>query len=229
MSLHKLTAGSGYDYLTRQVAALDATHKGHVGLAAYYTARGESPGRWMGAGMAGIDGLTAGDVVTAEQMQALFGLGLHPLAAEQQAAVVDDQLAVQNVEADRRLGAPFKVYANDISPFRVAVAQRLEAVNRADGLPADWPVPAEVRARVRTEVATRVLPGRARPEPGRCSRVGRDHRPAVAAEDGCGRRLRPDLLPGQERVDAVGDRRPEGVGGHRRGASRGRRRRPPLH
>jgi hypothetical protein len=31
MSLHKLTAGSGYDYL--QVAALDATEKGHTGLA----------------------------------------------------------------------------------------------------------------------------------------------------------------------------------------------------
>ena len=43
MSIHKLTAGSGYDYLTRQVAALDATHKGHVGLAAYYTAKGEMP------------------------------------------------------------------------------------------------------------------------------------------------------------------------------------------
>jgi hypothetical protein len=26
MSVHKLTAGSGYDYLTRQVAALDATN-----------------------------------------------------------------------------------------------------------------------------------------------------------------------------------------------------------
>ena len=36
MSLHKLTAGSGHDYLTRQVAALDATHKGHTGLASYY-------------------------------------------------------------------------------------------------------------------------------------------------------------------------------------------------
>ena len=35
MSMHKLTAGSGYDYLTRQVAALDATDKGHVGLADY--------------------------------------------------------------------------------------------------------------------------------------------------------------------------------------------------
>jgi hypothetical protein len=33
MSMHKLTAGSGYDYLTRQVAALDATEKGRTGLA----------------------------------------------------------------------------------------------------------------------------------------------------------------------------------------------------
>jgi TrwC relaxase len=56
MSLHKLSAGSGYDYLTRQVAALDATEKGHVGLAAYYAERGESPGVWVGSGMAGIDG-----------------------------------------------------------------------------------------------------------------------------------------------------------------------------
>ena len=31
MSLHKLTAGSGYDYLTRQVAALDATRRGMSG------------------------------------------------------------------------------------------------------------------------------------------------------------------------------------------------------
>ena len=48
MSIHKLTAGSGYDYLTRQVAALDATEKGHTGLASYYTERGESPGVWIG-------------------------------------------------------------------------------------------------------------------------------------------------------------------------------------
>jgi hypothetical protein len=44
MSIHKFTAGSGYDYLTRQVAAFDATSKGHVGLASYYDERGESPG-----------------------------------------------------------------------------------------------------------------------------------------------------------------------------------------
>jgi hypothetical protein len=54
MSIHKLSAGSGYDYLTRQVAALDATHKGHVGLTSYYTERGETPGVWVGSGLAGI-------------------------------------------------------------------------------------------------------------------------------------------------------------------------------
>jgi hypothetical protein len=34
MSLHKLTAWSGYDYLTRQVAALDATDKGQATVCA---------------------------------------------------------------------------------------------------------------------------------------------------------------------------------------------------
>jgi hypothetical protein len=33
MTLHKLSAGSGYEYLTRQVAALDSTEKGLVPLA----------------------------------------------------------------------------------------------------------------------------------------------------------------------------------------------------
>ena len=58
------------------MAALDATAKGHVGLASYYTERGETPGAWVGSGMAGIDGLQAGDEVTAEQMLALFGAGI---------------------------------------------------------------------------------------------------------------------------------------------------------
>jgi hypothetical protein len=43
MSIHKLSAGSGYDYLTRQVAAFDATEKGHIALASYYTERVRAP------------------------------------------------------------------------------------------------------------------------------------------------------------------------------------------
>ena len=160
MSLHKLTAGSGYDYLTRQVAALDATDKGHTGLASYYTEKGERPGVWVGSGMDGIDGLEAGDVVTADQMQALFGSGHHPLA-NARIKELDRRIGRPGVEsptdaeylAATRLGAPFKVYQNDVSPFRIEVAKRLTAHNEAAGLPRDWAVPAAERARVRTEVA----------------------------------------------------------------------------
>src|SRR5215204_3537400 len=152
MSIHKLTAGSGYDYLTRQVAALDATEKGHLGLASYYTERGETPGVWMGSGIAGIAGLTPGDMVTAEQMQALFGAGLHPLAEQLQQQLHGPDLTERDYAYVTRLGAPFKVYEPDVSPFRVEVGKRIAALNRAAGLPGDWPVPAAERVRIRSGV-----------------------------------------------------------------------------
>ena len=51
MGLHKLTAGDGYLYLIRQVAAGDATDRGRPSLADYYSSKGETPGRWMGRGL----------------------------------------------------------------------------------------------------------------------------------------------------------------------------------
>jgi conjugative relaxase-like TrwC/TraI family protein len=154
MSLHKLTAGSGYDYLTRQVAALDATVKGHAGLASYYTERGETPGVWIGSGLDGIDGLTAGDPVTAEQMRALFGCGLHPLAELRQQQLEGPDLTTRDYEEVTRLGAPFKITDGVTSPFRLEVARRIAAINAAAGRgPARAPLPAADRARVRTEVA----------------------------------------------------------------------------
>ena len=44
MTLHKLTASDGYTYLTRQVAASDATNRGYSDLGAYYSEKGEAPG-----------------------------------------------------------------------------------------------------------------------------------------------------------------------------------------
>jgi conjugative relaxase-like TrwC/TraI family protein len=153
MSIHKLTAGSGYDYLTRQVAALDATAKGQVGLASYYTEHGESPGVWVGAGLAGIDGMDAGDAVTAEQMRALFGAGMHPLATQRLEQLRDADLTEANIRAVTRLGVPFKISDTEPARFRVEVARRIAAFNEQAGLPADWPVSPTERARIRTEVA----------------------------------------------------------------------------
>jgi conjugative relaxase-like TrwC/TraI family protein len=141
MSLHKLSAGHGYDYLIRQVAALDATHRGRTDLASYYTERGEVPGRWVGRGLAGIDGLDVGDVVTGEQMRLLFAEGRHPLAEMSPGA-----------GGGLALGVPYRPSTGE-QPFQAALRDRFADHNAALGLPRRAALPAEVRARLRGELA----------------------------------------------------------------------------
>jgi TrwC relaxase len=84
MTLHKLTAGDGYLYLMRHVAKADAeaTRAPDVEVSrapdatSYYTAEGNPPGVWLGAGarVLGVAGMT----VTEEAMRNLFGVGAHP-------------------------------------------------------------------------------------------------------------------------------------------------------
>ncbi|MCW3159458.1 MobF family relaxase [Micropruina sonneratiae] len=191
MSLHRITAGSGYDYLTRQVAAMDSTERGHTGLASYYGEKGEVPGRWVGSGLAGVEGLDPGDLVTAEQMLALFGSGRHPLAAQRATELAADPNATEQDVLDAiRLGQPFKVYAHDISPFRVEVARRLEADNVSAGRPRKASAAIEERARVRSEVAAEWFRrdfGRAplnqRELAGHLARLSRQQTTAVAGFD----------------------------------------------
>jgi DNA primase catalytic core len=190
MSLHRITAGSGYDYLTRQVAAMDSTEKGHAGLASYYTEKGEVPGRWVGSGMAGIDGLNAGDLVTAEQMLALFGSGHHPLAEQRKRDLAGPGLAEKDYVEITRLGEPFRVYAGDVSPFRVEVARRLEALNAERGLPRKAATAIEDRARIRSQVALEMFraeygrgPLGEREMAGYVARLSRQQTTAVAGFD----------------------------------------------
>lgn len=134
MTLHKLSAGSGYEYLTRQVAAMDSTEKGHAALADYYSAKGEAPGVWIGGGLSGIDGIEAGSVVTAEQMLQLFGHGLDPVTGD-------------------RLGRPYRLYESQVAEdFRAEVELRSRALSAGNGRTAPASV-GDVRARARSEVA----------------------------------------------------------------------------
>ena len=125
---------------------MDATEKGHTGLASYYTERGETPGVWIGSGLGGIGGLTVGDPVTAEQMRALFGCGLHPLAELRQQQLEGPDLSPGDFEQAARLGAPFKIVDGVVSPFRLEVAKRIAAINSAAGLPVGARLPAADRA-----------------------------------------------------------------------------------
>lgn len=80
MTMHRLTAGAGYQYLLRQTASGDCDRSAAADLTAYYTASGNPPGRWFGRGLDGFGdgGPGAGSQVSEPQMANLFGQGKHP-------------------------------------------------------------------------------------------------------------------------------------------------------
>jgi DNA primase catalytic core len=151
MGVHKLTAGDGYTYLTRQVAAHDATDRGHAGLADYYAEKGESPGRWFGAGLTALD-LKAGSQVTEKQMQNLFGEGRHPDAERLEDAAEAAGKSLVEAKKASQLGRVFARYLGNQPEFIQETARRYIAYNLANGEHWKTPVPAEERARIRTEL-----------------------------------------------------------------------------
>jgi DNA primase catalytic core len=189
MSLHKLTAGDGYSYLTRQVAAHDTTEKGHTGLGDYYAQKGESPGIWVGAGLAGIDGVDAGEYVSAEQMKALFGEGRHPNAKAIEDATIQAGGSKKSALESSKLGRAFAIFEGE-SDFQIAVARRFTTYNTDRDLKWNTPIPAEERATIRTEVGTQMFtaqfgrpPADARELSGFIARNSRQATKAVAGYD----------------------------------------------
>ncbi len=101
MTVHKLSAGDGYTYLTNQVASADQRRDTGQGLTDYYQASGNPPGRWLGSGavILGVDG-----EVSEAQMKALFGAGMHPNAEQIIAHAVEAGLSRQHAESVAKLG-----------------------------------------------------------------------------------------------------------------------------
>ncbi len=159
-TLHKLTAGDGYLYYVRQVAAHDSTEKGRQTLGDYYSARGESPGRWHGSGLQAL-GIEPGTAVSEEQMKALFGEGRHPDAdrleqsayADARAAGATPEQAHAHALAATRLGNPFKIYDGG-TEFQQQCAHAYGDYNAGLGNDRRDALPDDVRARIRTDVAT---------------------------------------------------------------------------
>ncbi|WP_424534238.1 MobF family relaxase [Sphaerisporangium viridialbum] len=165
MTIHKLTAGDGYTYLTRQVAGGDVQWEQGQAAAEYYTAKGNPPGRWMGRGacLLGLEG----EQVTEDQMKALFGAGMHPradaivseyLAENFRAGVTERQFDALQEGAIRAatLGLRFPVYT-PLEHFKTRVHRRLEVIEQETGRPATATdvkrVQAEESRRARAAVA----------------------------------------------------------------------------
>src|SRR5665648_364502 len=65
MTMHRLSAGAGYQYLLKHTASGDCDRTSASPLTAYYTESGNPPGRWLGTGLAGVggSGLVSGAMV----------------------------------------------------------------------------------------------------------------------------------------------------------------------
>jgi DNA primase catalytic core len=145
-TLHKLSAGDGYTYLTRQVAAGDSTERGYRSLGDYYSAKGEAPGVWAGRG------LDISGQVTGAQMLNLFGQGLHPDADRIRHEAATSGVGVAAADAATRLGQPFPTFEPN-QQWRDRLSDAYAAFNTVRGNAVNKPIPAEERERIRTDAA----------------------------------------------------------------------------
>jgi len=83
VSMRVMSAGDGYKYLLRTVAAGDGDRSLSTPLTRYYAEEGSPPGRWLGAGVAALGGMVVeGDQVSESQLQLLVGMGRNPVTGE---------------------------------------------------------------------------------------------------------------------------------------------------
>ncbi|MFD2028540.1 MobF family relaxase [Promicromonospora aerolata] len=79
-----MSAGDGYKYLLRTVAAADGDRSLSTPLTRYYVEAGTPPGQWLGSGVVslGKGQLSVGDRVSEAQLQLLMGMGRDPMTGD---------------------------------------------------------------------------------------------------------------------------------------------------
>jgi conjugative relaxase-like TrwC/TraI family protein len=84
VSMRVMSAGDGFRYLLRTVAAGDGERSMSTPLTRYYRAKGTPPGRWMGSALPGLGAgrIAEGDEVTESQLQLLIGMGRDPVTGQ---------------------------------------------------------------------------------------------------------------------------------------------------
>lgn len=79
-----MSAGDGYKYLLRTVAAADGARELSTPLTSYYVEAGTPPGQWLGSGVASLGNgeVAVGDRVSEAQLQLLMGMGRDPVTGD---------------------------------------------------------------------------------------------------------------------------------------------------
>lgn len=119
MTIHRVSAGDGYEYYTREVASDDERRERTQELGDYYLKSGAPAGVWMGEEITRHFGITG--EVTEQQMRDLFGQGKRPdaqMIRDAKNGVVD--------ERNLLLGNPYAVYPAFHQEFTDAVSKAVD-------------------------------------------------------------------------------------------------------
>lgn len=119
MTIHRVSAGDGYEYYTREVASDDERRERKQELSDYYLNSGAPPGVWMGEEITRHFDVTG--EVTEQQMRDLFGQGKRP-----DAQVIRDAKGGVIDERKLLLGNPYAVYPAFHQEFTDAVRKAVD-------------------------------------------------------------------------------------------------------
>lgn len=103
VSMRVMSAGDGYKYLLRTVAAADGDRALSTPLTRYYAEAGNPPGRWFGSGVTalGRGELHQGAEVSEAQLQLLIGMGRDPITGEPLGRAYPEYRSASERVADR--------------------------------------------------------------------------------------------------------------------------------
>ncbi len=85
ISIRRISLGGGFRYLMDSVAAGDSGARPADGLASYYAATGTPHGRFLGSGLAGLDGgrgVETGSAVSEEHLRRMLGAMCDPISGD---------------------------------------------------------------------------------------------------------------------------------------------------
>lgn len=129
MSLHVLSAGTGYLYYTSQVASADELRDPARALGDYYSVHGNAPGQWVGSN---LEALGLSGQVSEKQMENLFGSGIHPEAERIISEKVAAGYSLKEAERAAKLGARYYEYGPKKSELAARVQEEYARFERVE-------------------------------------------------------------------------------------------------
>ena len=125
VSIRRMTTGSGFRYLMESVARGDGAVERSSPLTRYYAESGTPPGRFLGAGLAGLAGgagVDAGTNVSEEMLRNMLQRVVDPITGQ----VLGRKPRTPSPTHRELIEAPFTKLAGKVSPDqrRAAVARR---------------------------------------------------------------------------------------------------------